>query len=90
MFPGRRRFNGGRSTFASNLVPCLFDFIWSHGTVLSEALVMSGVDIYTVSKLLGHHDVKITEKHYAHLTPNFPSQSITRLNLAPYQQTALE
>ena len=42
-------------------------------------LVMSGVDIYSVSKLLGHHDVKITEKHYAHLTPNFLGNTITRL-----------
>ena len=43
-------------------------------------LVMSGVDIFAVSKLLGHHDVKITEKHYAHLTPNFLSASLARLN----------
>ena len=42
-------------------------------------LVMGGVDIYTVSKLLGHYDVKITEKHYAHLTPNFLSKSVSRL-----------
>ncbi len=42
-------------------------------------LVMRGVDIYTVSKLLGHHDVKITEKHYAHLTPDFLGHSVSRL-----------
>ena len=32
-------------------------------------LVMAGVPILTVSKLLGHADVRITEKHYAHLAP---------------------
>ncbi|MBL7135224.1 MAG: tyrosine-type recombinase/integrase [Candidatus Marinimicrobia bacterium] len=30
-------------------------------------LVQSGVDIFTVSKLLGHSSVKVTEKHYADL-----------------------
>jgi integrase len=32
-------------------------------------LVMAGVPILTVSKLLGHADVRVTEKHYAHLAP---------------------
>ena len=48
-------------------------------STFASNLVMSGVDIYVVSKLLGHHDVKITEKHYAHLTPDFLSSSLTRL-----------
>lgn len=50
-------------------------------STFASNLVMKGVDIYTVSKLLGHHDVKITEKHYAHLTPNFLNESINRLDL---------
>ncbi len=41
--------------------------------------VMSGLPIYTVSKLLGHHDVKITEKHYAHLAPDYMGNAITML-----------
>ena len=41
--------------------------------------VMSGMPIYTVSKLLGHYDVKITEKHYAHLAPDYMSNAITML-----------
>ncbi len=41
--------------------------------------VMSGMPIYTVSKLLGHHDVKITEKHYAHLAPDYMGNAITML-----------
>lgn len=32
-------------------------------------LVIAGIDIFAVSKLLGHSDVKITQKHYAHLKP---------------------
>ena len=54
-------------------------------STFASNLVMSGVDIYTVSKLLGHYDVKITEKHYAHLTPNFLNQSVSQLKfpLAP-------
>lgn len=49
-------------------------------STFASNLVMSGVDIYSVAKLLGHHDVKITERHYAHLTPNFLGNTITRLN----------
>src|SRR3989338_1774184 len=49
-------------------------------STFASNLVMSGVDIYAVSKLLGHHDVKITEKHYAHLTPDYLGKSITKLN----------
>jgi integrase len=33
-------------------------------------LVMAGVPILTVSKLLGHADVRVTERHYAHLRPD--------------------
>lgn len=50
-------------------------------STFASNLVMNGVDIFTVSKLLGHHDVKITEKHYAHLTPDFLSQSISKLGI---------
>lgn len=32
-------------------------------------LLMKGTDIYTVSKLLGHSSVKVTEKHYLPLLP---------------------
>ncbi len=51
-------------------------------STFASNLVMSGVDIYTVSKLLGHYDVKITEKHYAHLTPKFLGKSVSRLKLS--------
>lgn len=42
-------------------------------------LVMSGVDLYTVKKLLGHSDIKITEI-YSHLAPDYLKNSISKLN----------
>lgn len=36
----------------------------------ASRLVMAGADLYTVKKLLGHHDMKMTER-YAHLAPDF-------------------
>lgn len=48
-------------------------------STFASNLVMSRVDIYAVSKLLGHHDVKITEKHYAHLTPDYLGNAISML-----------
>lgn len=44
--------------------------------------VMAGVDIFTVSKLLGHADVKLTTKVYAHLAPDFMAAQVARLNFS--------
>jgi integrase len=33
-------------------------------------LLMSGVNIFVVSRWLGHSSVNVTEKHYGHLIPN--------------------
>ena len=38
-------------------------------TYASHSL-MSGVNIFIVSRWLGHSSVKVTEKHYGHLIPN--------------------
>jgi integrase len=55
----------------------------SCGTIM----VQSGVDIYVVSKLLGHSSIAVTQKHYAHLQIDklreglnkaFPTQEITQ------------
>lgn len=43
-------------------------------------LVMSGTDLYTVSKLLGHSSIKTTEI-YAHLAPDFLKAAIGRLEV---------
>ena len=42
-------------------------------------LVMAGVPLLTVSKLLGHKDVRTTEKYYAHLAPNHLKEAIEKL-----------
>ena len=33
----------------------------------ASALAQAGVDLLTISKLLGHADTRITARHYAHL-----------------------
>lgn len=41
-------------------------------------MVMSGVDLYTVSKLLGHSTVSVSEI-YAHLRPEYMKESVSKL-----------
>ena len=41
-------------------------------------LVMNGVDLYTVQKLLGHSDLKVTEM-YAHLAPDYLAIGVEKL-----------
>ncbi|MBU0507750.1 tyrosine-type recombinase/integrase [bacterium] len=43
-------------------------------------LIKNGVDIYTVSRLLGHSSVKVTEKHYLALDPDHVMLAINILN----------
>ncbi len=45
-------------------------------------LVMQGVELFTVSRLLGHSSVTITERHYAHLAPGHAERAIAKL---PYR-----
>ena len=45
----------------------------------ASKLVMSGVDLYTVCKLLGHSSIKVTEK-YAHLAPQKLAAAVATLN----------
>lgn len=44
-----------------------------------STLINMGVDIYTVSKLLGHSSVKVTEKHYLALDPAHVQSAINNL-----------
>lgn len=37
----------------------------------ASQLAMSGVSLQIIAKQLGHYDTRITEKHYAHLSPNY-------------------
>lgn len=45
-------------------------------------LVMAGVDLFTVSKLMGHADTKQVEETYGHLSPNHKRIAIDRLATA--------
>ena len=42
-------------------------------------LIQQGVDFYTVSKLLGHHSVKMTEKYYLALDLDKAREAVERL-----------
>jgi len=42
-------------------------------------LIKEGVEIYTVSRLLGHSSVKVTEKHYLALDPYHVRTAVNRL-----------
>ena len=86
LFPGR----GGRVR-AQTPVTCAFKdalrraqldetLVW-HGLRHTRASwwVMSGGDLFPLSKLMGHADVKITQKTYAHLAPEAWHQDYHRL-----------
>ena len=42
----------------------------------ASALAMRGVPMGVIAAQLGHADTRMTEKHYAHLTPSYVSQTI--------------
>jgi len=44
----------------------------SHGA----ALAMGGAPLQVVAKQLGHSDTRVTERHYAHLAPNYVADTI--------------
>jgi integrase len=39
-------------------------------------LAMNGVPMVVIARQLGHADTRMTEKHYAHLAPNYVAQTI--------------
>lgn len=41
-------------------------------------LVMSGIDLYTVQRLMGHKDIKMTQR-YAHLAPGYLEKAVNLL-----------
>lgn len=43
-------------------------------------LVMAGIDLYVVSKLMGHRDIKSTQR-YAHLRPDFLCSAVKALDV---------
>ena len=49
-------------------------------STFGSTLINKGVDIYTVSKFLGHSSVKVTEKHYLALDPEHAKSAINKLD----------
>ena len=39
-------------------------------------LAMQGVPMPVIARQLGHADTRMTEKHYAHLSPNYVADTI--------------
>jgi len=42
----------------------------------ASQLAMGGVSLQIIARQLGHYDTRITEKHYAHLSPNYMADII--------------
>jgi integrase len=62
---------------ASNLagiVPAVNLHILRH--THASYLAMAGVPMGVVARQLGHADTRMTEKHYAHLSPSYVAQTI--------------
>lgn len=47
-------------------------------------LIANALNIFTLSKLLGHRDIKITQKHYLNLVPGYRQQLSQSVNPLPY------
>ena len=43
-------------------------------------LALDGISIYQISRLLGHSDVTVTQKHYAHLQPDDLHEVVNRIS----------
>jgi integrase len=44
----------------------------------ASQMVMAGVPLNVVAQNLGHSDTRMTEKHYAHLSPSYVAETIRR------------
>ena len=55
-------------------------------TTYGSLLAMEGVPLQVIAAALGHADTRITEKHYAHLIPNYVADTI-RGNLPTFSNT---
>jgi site-specific recombinase XerD len=39
-------------------------------------MAMAGVPLQVIAEVLGHSDTRITEKHYAHLSPSYVADTV--------------
>ena len=68
----------GESPGILNIICCRRHRRHSYASLLTKA----GVPLQVVASALGHADARMTEKHYAHLSPTHVAQLI-RDNLPP-------
>lgn len=59
---------------AAKIVPSIGFHVLRH--THGSMLAMKGVPIPVIAKQLGHADTRITERHYAHLSPNYVADTI--------------
>jgi len=59
---------------AANIAPAVSFHVLRH--THGSLLAMRGVPIPVIAKQLGHADTRMTEKHYAHLCPNYVADTI--------------
>jgi integrase len=59
---------------AANITPAVGFHILRH--THASRLAMAGVPMAVIAQQLGHSDTKVTEKHYAHLSPGYVSDTI--------------
>ena len=52
-------------------------------------LAQAGVDLLTISKLLGHADTRVTSKHYAHLADRTLAAAVTKLPSFGYEPESM-
>jgi len=81
VLPGKRLSNEVLSVMINRHIKSLGYKGTSHTArhTFASHLVMSGVPVYTVSKLLGHASVRTTEEHYAHLAASHYDAEIRKM-----------
>ena len=62
---------------AANIRPAISFHELRH--TYASHLAQAGVDLLTISKLLGHADTRITSRHYAHLADRTLAAAVTKL-----------
>ena len=80
-----------RTAFMKGVITARIDAFRFHGLrrhTFATRLVQSGIDIYKVQKLLGHRDVKTTQR-YAHQYPESLRDGVDILDTPPEAQKRL-
>jgi len=87
--PGTPLKNGVKKTHWEKYVrvASIEDFHWDNlRHTFASRLVIKGVDVYTVSKLMGHYSTEVTER-YAHLASDHLQRAVDSLAIPNAQVT---